>query len=281
MLGELAMASTAEETAKKKDAAKKIVNDFASRPTRPPPPFMYLSRTKVAAGALIRIDDPNQIAQMQTNLCGPASFVRIIASDDPETYAQSIVDLFEKGSATIGHGGARYNLRPGDDLRHYELPASAGIDQSDWIILASLRDSTNKWLTYSSVDDSVSALTMPGTMVNWLKDAGYHDVRENTNLASSPSISNAQDASNLFNNGYKVLLLINMQMLEKSTQDKNSTFPDHWATLTSSINFRDGNSLSFSVYTWGEKDRPVPLDGGSLATKSFLNNYYGYIACKY
>jgi hypothetical protein len=38
-------------------------------------------------------------------------------------------------------------------------------------------------------------------------------------------------------------------------------------------------SLSFHVYSWG-KDRSVPYSG-NLSTSQFLDNYYGYVACKY
>ena len=282
----------------KKAAAKKIVNDFANHTGGSAWPS--LSRAKVTAGALIRIDDPNQISQKETNLCGPSCFVRSIALDQPETYARAIADLYEKGSATIGHGGSRTVLTPSPALRNYPLPATAGIDQSDWIILASLRDTPNWFLRYSSVDDSTSAFTMPDTMVNWFVEAGYTDVRADTNLASRPSLSNAEAASNLLIMGYKVVLLVSANMLDTSTQDDHSRIPDHWVALTSPIAFQPGRealppnprfcaptqykvvpkaSLSFRVYTWG-KDRPVP-DSGVLSTPSFLDNYYGYVACKW
>jgi hypothetical protein len=285
-------------SSEKKDTAKKIVNDFAHRTTGSVWPG--LSRAKVAAGALVRIDDPDLISQQETNLCGPSCFVRSVALDQPETYARAIVDLYEKGSATIGHGGSRHLLKPSPDLRNYGLPVTARVDQSDWIILASLRDTDNWFLRYSSVDGSASAFTMPGTMVSWFVEAGYTDVREDTNLASRPSLSNAEDASNLLIKGYKVVLLISADMLETSTQDDHSRIPDHWVALTSPITFQDGRealppnprfcaptqykivpkgSLSFHVYSWGS-DRLVPKSG-ILSTKSFLDNYYGYVACKY
>jgi hypothetical protein len=185
-------------------------------------------------------------------------------------------------------------------LRNYGLPVTARVDQSDWIILASLRDTDNWFLRYSSVDGSTSAFTMPGTMVSWFTEAGYTDVREDTNLASRPSLSNAEDANNLLIKGYKVVLLISADMLETSTQDDHSRIPDHWVALTSPITFQQGRealppnprfcaptqykivpkaSLSFHVYSWGS-DRLVPKSG-ILSTKSFLDNYYGYVACKY
>jgi hypothetical protein len=282
----------------KKDIAKKIVDDFANRTTNSLWPG--LSRAQVAAGARARIDDPDQIDQRDASLCGPSCFLRMIIKDQPETYAWAIANLFEKGSATMGHGGTRYILQPSQTLRDYRLPATARIDQSDWIILASLRDSENWFMRYSSIGDDFSAITLPHTMVNWFVEAGYQDVREEANLTSGPGLSNAESASDLFDKGYKVVLFINANMLETSTQDKGSNIPDHWVALTSPITFQDGRealppnprfcaptqykavpkaSLTFHVYSWG-KDRAVPASG-NMSTASFLDNYYGYVACKY
>jgi hypothetical protein len=81
---------------------------------------------------------------------------------------------------------------------------------------------------------------MPDTMVNWFVEAGYTDVRSDTNLASRPSLSNAEAASNLLIMGYKVVLLVGANMLDTSTQDDHSRIPDHWVALTSPIAFQPG-----------------------------------------
>jgi hypothetical protein len=292
-----------------KAAAKKIITDFASRSTGGGL-WLGLSRAKVAAGALARIDDPNKIDQQETSLCGPSCFVRSVATDLPESYAQAVVNLYERGSTLIGNRGMNHFLKPSKDLLNYVLPATAGIDQADWIILASLRDSENWFLRYSSVGGTASAFTMPDTMVKWFAEAGYTDVKEDTSLASSASLSNAEKASELLGSGYKVVLLIADNMLKVSTQDDNSHYPDHWVALTAPITFQQDYvtvpelrdcfrdppgprvcvtrpasttldrkaKVSFKVYSWGAV-RSVP-QSGTLSTNSFLKNYYGYIACK-
>lgn len=293
-----------------KAAAKKIITDFAARSTGGGL-WKGLTRAKVAAGALVRIDDPDKIAQGDANLCGPSCFVRSVATDLPETYARAIASLYEYGSATIGNRGMNHFLKPSADLLNYVLPATADMDQADWIILASLRDSENWFLRFSSINDSVSAMTMPGTVVKWFVQAGYTDVKEDTSLKFNSPLSNAQKASELLDAGYKVCLLINDNMLYTSRQDNGSQFPDHWVVLTLPMTlhqgtvsvpkldcFRDapgprvcvtapgpGTSvvdkqahISFQVYSWGKTQR-VP-ESGTLLTKSFLKNYYGYVACR-
>jgi hypothetical protein len=273
----------------KQAAATKIVNDFAARPTRPPPPFLYMSRDQVAAGALKRIANPTLINQGQAGLCGPAAFLEIVATTDPESYAQAIVDLFEKGSARIGHGGKSYKLEPGADLRHYQLPTTAKIDQADWIILASLRDSDflHNFIEFASYDNDVAAGTMVGRLAKWFRETGYQDVRDATNIMSSADLPNANEANNLLNKGFNVVLSINDNMLYSDLQDKGSG-ANHFVVLLTPIQVVTGN-VSFTVFTWGEQ-RSIPSNKTSqdvlvkplpLSTSSFLKNYYGYVAGKF
>ena len=72
-------------------------------------------------------------------------------------------------------------VRPGADLKDYALPPTAGtIAEADWIIMASIRDSTNWFLSYSSVNDSLSAFTTPGELKEWFRKAGYSDIQDDT-----------------------------------------------------------------------------------------------------
>jgi hypothetical protein len=298
------------KTPQTKAAAKKIITDFAARSTGGNL-WKGLSRAKVAAGALARIDDPDKIAQKETSLCGPSCFVRSVATDLPEAYARAIANLFEYGATLIGNRGMNHSLNPSKDLLNYVLPPTAGIDQADWIILASIRDSENWFLRYSSVGGTVSAFTLPDTMVKWFEEAGYTSVKEDTSLVSHEDLSNVADANSLLADKYKVCLLINSDMLETANQDNSSSYPDHWVVLTSPITFHQDTitvpelrdcfrdppgpricvtrpasssvdkkaKVSFRVYSWG-KDQPVPESGGTMWTNSFLKNYYGYVACK-
>jgi hypothetical protein len=260
-----------------KDDAKALVDAFEARTKSSP--WLHLARSDLAAGLRARADNPNKIDQGQTNLCGPADFIRDVAIDYPVAYVKAAIDLFEMGQGVIG----TFLIKPKKELIYYKLPATAKIHAADWILCASIRDTDNWFFDYQSENDDVSAITMPHSKEAWLKQAGYSEVINETNVVFCKDLANARRASALYAKGYKVCLFINMNMLQAATQENASATPDHWVALTSPITFSGieadpVSKVSFQVYTWG-KQQNVP-SSGSLYIKYFLRNYYGFIACK-
>jgi hypothetical protein len=253
------------------DDAKKLVDAFAAAPTCPSV-WPHLDRAKIAAGLKVRIDDPDKIDQAGTSLCGPADFARDVAEDKPVEYAKAVIDLFKTGTAFIG----TFAIKPCGDLRKYSIIGS--VDPADWILLASIRDTDNWFFDYQAESDDVAAITMPHSKESWLRRAGYTEVINETNILSSKNKANAARASDLFDRGYKVALLINSKMLYAISMYSSSLTPDHWIALTSDIEL-DSETVEFQVYSWGNGRRKVP-ESGVLTQSSFLNNYYGFIACR-
>jgi hypothetical protein len=271
------------------DDAKKLVDDFAALPTCPSV-WPFLDRAEIAAGLKIRIDDPDKIKQTNTSLCGPADFARDVAEDKPVQYAQAVIDLYKTGSAHI----ETFIIKPGGDLKNYTPTADKygnKINAADWILLASIRDTDNWWFDYESVDDDAAAMTLPHSKEKWLRSAGYGDIINETNLVFCKDLSNAAKASRLFQSGYKVALFINGNMMKAKDQNSASVTPDHWVALTSAISIKSINltrpgtlvedkssKISFEVYSWGRRN-PVP-EKGTFTDYTFLQNYYGFIACR-
>lgn len=253
-----------------KDSAKRKLDEFESRTDAGKWP--HLSRAQIASDLRARIDNPDKIDQNQTSLCGASSFFHELAIDDPEKYAQTAIDLFEKGQASINN----LILKPSSDLMNYKLDAK-DITQGDWILAASLRDSGNWFMDYQSTGDDASAITIPSTMAKWFREAGYQDVRNETNLIICKDWDNAKEASQLKRHGYHVCLFINSNLLENPTQP--SVIPDHWIVLLSTIKLVNVDCCEFTCFSWGE-NRPVPKTG-KLRIKHFEWNYYGYVACKF
>lgn len=237
--------------------------------------FKHLSRKSVADGLDVRIDKPEKVNQGYSSLCGPSALVYQVARDQPEAYAQFAVDLYEKGRGRIG----KLSVEPGSDCRNYNLPASSGMEAVDWLTLASIRDSENFFFDYQSYKDTGAGITMPGDMEDWMKAAGYQDIVEETNVYFCKDRENAQKASDLFKKGYKVSLFIAAKMLQAKGKKKKfgSVTPDHWVVLESTIKLTK-KAVQLKIFTWGEH-RLVPQKG-TLTQDDFLDNYYGFIACK-
>jgi hypothetical protein len=120
-----------------RDRATPLANHFLSRRPNTSPHFLCLQRDKAGAGLLERIATPHKIRQGPAGLCGPAALLFDLVSRDPERYAEFGINLFEKGSAKI----RKWEVKPNQALKIALAPA--GMDQADWLMMASIRNSEN------------------------------------------------------------------------------------------------------------------------------------------
>ncbi|MGH6926878.1 MAG: hypothetical protein ACREEV_01075 [Dongiaceae bacterium] len=231
----------------------------------------FISKADVAAGARDRIADASKIHQGSSSLCGPTSLLYSLIKKKPETYASYVTQLYSNGSAKIGS----LEVKPRSDTRNYKVPKDK-IHPVDWMALASLRDSENLALSYSSVDDKAAGITMPGTLAGWFTKAGF-TAKNVTNVVFTKSKSDIEAADALRKQGYRVCLFINADMLYVGKQNNKSVIPNHWVVLSGPVNFFEGDRMSLTVFTWGRGMRAVP-ETGDLSVSSFLNNFYGYVA---
>jgi len=276
----------------RRDRALSLVREFLRRSPNTSSHFLCLQRDKVGAGLLERVATPHHISQWPAGLCGPAALLFDLASGDPECYAKFGIDLFERGSAKI----RKFEVKPNQALKIALAPS--GMDQADWLTMASIRNSENSPLfDYDAASgnwNQFKGMTLPGEMASWLKKAGYTVVKDETSTTKFLAMSeqNARDASDKYDDDWVVFLFINAQMLNFHTEHKSSVLPDHWVRLTSKIDIRP-NSVKFKVYTWGKGSYQVPTpqsadvpDGEKFqpnhdfTPEMFLKNYYGYVAAQ-
>lgn len=232
----------------------------------------FIDRRDVVDGARVRLADAGNINQGESSLCGPSSLLYSLIKKNPEDYASYIAQLYNNGTAKIGS----LDVKPSSDTRNYKVP-KAQIHPVDWMGLASLRDSENSALRYSSVDDEAAGITMPGTLADWFTKAGFSAVRNVANVLLKKSRSDIEAADALRRQGYRVCLFINAAMLNPATQNNKSIIPNHWVVLSGPVNFFEGDRISLTVFTWGNGTRAVPQIG-DLSVSSFLVNFYGYVA---
>ncbi|WP_342359717.1 hypothetical protein [Terrarubrum flagellatum] len=232
--------------------------------------FPYLDRMDVGTGLLMRIASPGTFNQDQAGLCGPASLLYNVASDNPVAFARYAIDLFEKGKAKID----QWEIEPGSDLRNYMPPES--IDHVDWLTMASIRDSSNWFFDYQSISDSGGSTSREIT--HWFERSGYVDVRNETNRVYSADADAIDSANELFDKGYRIILRINANMLyeeKQSTEGKGN----HVVALRSRID-RSGGKVRLKVFTWGQDNYAIPHGAKDLSLEDFLANFYGYVAGK-
>lgn len=113
--------------------------------------FARIDRQVVADGLRARIEKPVTQNQAAASLCGPAALFYCLLEEHPELYAQYVIDLFNTGEARI----KSLHVKPSAGCRAYQPPPDK-IHAVDWIALASLRNSENTLLDYSSADDTAA-----------------------------------------------------------------------------------------------------------------------------
>jgi hypothetical protein len=267
---------------------------------------------QVKQGLIDRVTDPNMIQQGGANVCGMATFVHSLAADDPVQYVWFAIHLYKIGSGPLGRGKAFRTIYPSKEVRLSKI--AWGMDHSDWIVLATLRDHLNKALGYqydmavpvlrdipifgilghllSGSYEAAAGITWPGDLEKALKVVGYSSVINKANTTSLAGYKAMDEASSMLGKGYQVLMLINTAMLGQNSAWQATA--DHWVKLISPI---EENLWAFSnaqgtVKSSGVKFRifnsaassatrhNVPIKGGYLPLNIFLNNFYGFVAAK-
>lgn len=179
----------------------------------------------------------------------------------------------------------------------------------DFVTLAGTRNTDNP--RYKGGDENFQAINWPPFMTEVCeKLLGYTDVHSKGayNPIMPLAISTVQmkeridEINNLFNNGYKLILMIDSDLIDDHLDFKSLDL--HWAVLESpieEIQSLDGNgeifyTFDFRVYSWGKDPfdrRPTVKDKGvvilnpnrgflrkPITWQHFMMNYNGYIKLK-
>lgn len=231
--------------------------------------FARIARQDVVDGLRMRITDPTSQDQSAASLCGPAAFFYCVLDEMPHLYTQYVIDLYKTGEARIGS----LHIKPSSGCRAYQPPPSK-IHPVDWIALASLRDSENTLLDYSSADDTAAGITMPHSLADWFRKIGWKGVHNITNVFFTKGRSEVNECMRYFDTAH-ICLFINMQMLNPLKFADHSVSPNHWVVLTRNMNVQNGG-IKFGVYSWG-KQLQIP-NTGSYPLDGFYRNFYGYVS---
>ena len=246
--------------------------DFAKKPSTGA--FPNIARPDVVDGLRDRVapGGAKNIAQSGSSLCGPAAVMFCVANRLPEIYTQYVMDLYDKGQAQFG----TLNVKPGDACRNYDPKKIAPVD---WVALASLRDSDNRYMNYAAVENEAAGITLPKSVVGWFRAAGYTQIYQSTQLFGG-MVQNHHEiarAGTARKQGNDVCLLINSKMLSSMTS--LSAAPDHWIVMTKAIRLDPRKrEIALEVFTWGDIQN-LPLTG-SANLDDFLKNYYGYVSAR-
>lgn len=275
-------------------------------------PWTSLARSDVADRLEAILKDPRSINQGSLNLCGPAAFFNIVTARHPVAVARCATSLFDTGAGDLGGlhlapNSALVSANYGDMLTRMQTAGSVAA-QADWMLLGSLRNTTNVFWQPSFRGDptqELAGMTRPEELASWLTSTGiFASVVDGGKWATNPGIPNASNLPT--SQGTDNALLINTNLLAAAkvaasatvaagqapqltpanldTQNNSfimSMFPNHWVTLLSEVvstpytDPNGGKYVTLSVWTWGQAHLSLWLTQADL-----LNNYYGAVTTK-
>jgi hypothetical protein len=219
-------------------------------------------------------------------------FLYSVVSTMPESFARYAIGLYETGVGTIGN----LVVKPRLACRTYQ---PNGIQDVDWVVLASLRDSTNTLLPYDTTAVELGGVTFPGTVAEWFRGAGFAQVEDRTNLFFDGDLHTLLKADQRRGAGCSVCLFVGADLF-RNGRSSGTMIPDHWVRLASPI-LVDGKpssahlvrgasinddaplakaAISFDVFTWGSPHRSVTQMRRGLTVETCIDYFYGFVAAK-
>jgi len=280
-----------------KDTALQSIANF--RAASGPGVWKHLHRQRVADELAVRVNDPTKIYQGQAGLCGPSAFLEDLITDDPVHYVRMAYELFELGFTHMIRGpvpkaGGKF-LKPDEALRTHPIPVDRtgtgpDIPEADWLVLSSIRQAYDFWgweHFYKYNPDEGG--TAPDDIAKFFKDTGYAQVINSTSKGHWHNQRSAVGASDYVSQGYRVVLIINADLLVPLTTYSGKDELNHAVGLISPI-IGIPTMVECTFFTWGTTVRvpqpPAPKSPplnkfGNMTIDTFLKYFFGFIAAKY
>jgi hypothetical protein len=260
---------------------------------------------EVASGLIDRVDRPDIVFQSAANVCGMASFVHDLLETDPVLYTWLGIHLFKSAKGRLGRGQESIVITASVETRSSPLPA--GINHADWVVLASLRDYSNKVLKYgyntkipvlsdipilgifgqSWVAEPIAGINWPKDLEVLLRAAGFRRIVNAADTLSLAGYKNFERAGEYYEAGYQVMLLISNSML---TGGKPTPTAEHWITLESKIEenifafqgSEQPSGVAFTIFNPAKRAKyKVPSPPAAyIPLRQVLNNFYGFVAAR-
>lgn len=229
-----------------------------------------------------RKNNPKLINQSATSLCGTAAILYIYAKVNAESFYQVYKRFFRTGEGKINNfellpNKEIYEMKPdkdNDDYPHFK--SGTLIPQSDWVILVGTRSSDNKSYTGKDGEDW-DAINWPSYMVKAATQLhGATEVEDKTHIITGLNYSQTlKDIEADFAAGWKIILLIDSDMLDDSVSIFGSLTNYHWIAYNGGLSIDEVNSTyTFSYYCWAREYSK------QFRSKVFNTNFYGYIKYK-
>ncbi|BAZ10983.1 hypothetical protein NIES4071_28070 [Calothrix sp. NIES-4071] len=231
------------------------LTDFENSKT--PGVWASVDKKQLVSEMRLRLNDPFQINQGTQPFCGPAAIVFELVRKQPLRYIQICRSLFETGSCnlmTIKIAASQTLRRSNGRLR---------MSQSDWMILAALRESENSIFNIEAeapdIIRNIAGMTKPWEMRGWARELLSY---RNSNFRYTylfGEFQALQEASKAVAAGGVAFALVTADGLLRG-KTPFLPLPTHWISILGNISIKGGDwfsdengRISLDVYSWGRQ----------------------------
>ncbi len=236
-----------------------------------------------------RKNNPELIEQHATSLCGTAALLYQFAMDYPTTFYEKYMEFFRTGNVTINTfvlnpNSSLFEMKP-DSANNYpnydkysngeSINPPLLMKYADWVILAGTRSADNKDYEGKQGEDW-DAINWP----NYMKKAaiqlyGATTAIDNTFIITGKDFTKKlKKIEDLYKAGWKIVLLIDSDMLNNSVSWFGCATQYHWIVYEGGLQITNTNFI-FSYWCYHERNTKV-----AFRKKVFNTNFYGYIKYK-
>jgi len=230
-----------------------------------------------------RKSNPRLINQSATSLCGTAAILYVYAKVNPDMFYNAYKRFFRTGEGEIN----QFKLLPDEeifemkpyksnaDYPHFE--SGTMIPQSDWVTLVGTRSSDNKSYTGKDGEDW-DAINWPSYMVKAARELhGATEIEDKTHFVTGFNYAETLTSIEAdFNAGWKIVLLIDSDMLDDSISIFGALTNYHWIVYNGGLVIDEKTSMyTFSYYCWAKE-----YASKQFRSMVFNTNFYGYIKYK-
>jgi hypothetical protein len=223
----------------------------------------HLDKQQIIRDIRDRLINPYQIQQGEQPFCGPAAVVFELIRKQPDRYISICQSLYEHGNFD---GYAKKIVASGRLCRSY---GNLRMPQSDWMLLATLRDCANKIVPVHPkaprLIRELGGITKPWEINGWVRELLGYPQTKSYPTPISGEFRALQEADNTIKAGGVAFGLINSQGLLGSNSFLVSRFhrifPNHWVTILGNISIEPPTKITknkqtrvqFDMYSWGRK----------------------------
>jgi hypothetical protein len=216
-----------------------------------------VDKKQLVAEMRLRLNDPFQINQGAQPFCGPAAIVFELVRKQPLRYVQLCRSLFETGNYT----GLTTKIQASQTLRRSN--GRLRMSQSDWMVLATLRESENSIFNIEAeapeVVRNLAGMTKSWEMKGWTQEILGYSTCNYRHTYLYGEFDALQEASASVATGGVAFALITADGLLRG-KTPFLPLPTHWISILGNISIKGGDwfddqngRISLDVYSWGKQ----------------------------